>query len=294
MRLGLELAILMRSRLGAGGTGLTMKRGITFGAVATSSALLAVAAFAVAALQPRSAEEEVAAGGEGSPTAKCDNGSAAVSGGLENPDYGAGSASALYIGGLLRDGDRRVTAAGGNSGTSPATLIAHAYCDKSNPDLQTVTKSAPVEDDFKAVSAKCAPGSEAVWGGFSSDGNDSILSLGSSRDTKRKWTASAIQFGDPSTLTVYAYCDKSEPGLMEKSKSVMLGHDELGSATAKCRKGHEAVSGGYLQPGEFGTSAGSEIYFFESYRVSKRRWTASGLNQGDPGSRLTAFAYCTA
>ena len=79
--------------------------------------------------------------------------------------------------------------------------------------------------------------------------------------------------------------------LRTRSASTTIAPDEKGAATAKCRKGSEAVSGGFFAPGGFDLNTGSEIYFYESHRVGKRRWTASGLNQGDP-ARLTAYAYC--
>lgn len=185
-----------------------------------------------------------------------------------------------------------MTASGDNSDMEPGTLIAHAYCDKHRLRLK-VSVSSEIDNDFTELTATCPASSEAVWGGFDSTpvADDVFLSLGSSREDKRSWTAAAIQVGDPSTFTVFAYCAKDEPKLKTKSASVTLGADELGSATAKCRRGREAVSGGYLQPDGFSTSGGSEIYFFESYRVGKRKWTASGVNSGDPAT-LTAYAYC--
>ncbi|MGI9019306.1 MAG: hypothetical protein ACR2G3_01175 [Solirubrobacterales bacterium] len=269
-----------------------MKRRIRIGALIASGALAATTALVEAELNTKSADVELAAGQDGSATARCGAGTTAFSGGMKNPDYEpVNEGSAIYLTGLMREGRRRISAVGSNSGSASGTLIAHAYCDKSEPRLKTVAESKPVENEFTSVAARCERGSEAVWGGFASDGTDSILSLGSRRKGDRTWKAAAIQFGDPSTLTVFAYCAKREPGLKTKFDSVSVGADKLGTATAKCRKGQEAVSGGFEQPGTFGTSEGSEIYFYESHRIGDRRWTASGLNQGDPAI-LTAFAYC--
>jgi phage terminase large subunit-like protein len=195
----------------------------------------------------------------------------------------------VFIEDSTRDGKRRATALAHNSGSSAGELIAHAYCDKDKPGLKTKTASTAaigfLED--ASATAKCGKGSEAVWGGFDSPN----LSIGSSREGKRKWTASAVNFDPPAPLTVYVYCDKGEPGLKTKEASTTVGADEIGSATARCRKGSEAVSGGYFAPGGFDLDVGSEIYFYESFRKGKRKWTASGLNLGDPAT-LTVFAYC--
>ena len=119
-----------------------------------------------------------------------------------------------------------------------------------------------------------------------------LLPLGSSRDGRRKWTASGTTYsGDPATLTVFAYCQRNGPRLTDVANSTRLGNDDAGSATARCERGTEAVSGGFFAPGGFSTGGGSEIYFYESRRVRTRKWRASGLNQGDP-ARLTAYAYC--
>lgn len=270
-----------------------MKRRTRIGALIASGALVATTALVGAELKTKSADVELAAGQDGSATARCRAGTTAFSGGMKNPDYEpVNEGPAIYLTGLMREGKRRISAVGRNFfGSASGTLIAHAYCDKSEPRLKTVAESKPVENEFTSVAARCERGSEAVWGGFASDGTDSILSLGSRRKGDRTWKAAAIQFGAPSTLTVFAYCAKREPGLKTKSDSVRVGADKLGTATAKCRKGQEAVSGGYEQPGTFGLDAGSEIYFYESHRIGDRRWTASGLNQGDPAV-LTAFAYC--
>ena len=159
--------------------------------------------------------------------------------------------------------------------------------------------STPVGDgDDASVTAKCPRGSEAVWGGFANPNVPAdelpLLPLGSSREGKRRWTVSAVSFNndtDPLTLRVIVYCDQGQPELVVRENSTRLGADETGTATARCRRGSEAVSGGYFAPGGFSTAGGSEIYFRESRRVGRRRWTASGTNSGDP-ARLTAFAYC--
>jgi hypothetical protein len=262
------------------------------GAIVTAIALAAMGASA-GALKTKSASTTIAGGQDGSATAKCKKGSEAVSGGFEGPGFvppiDSVAGPAVFSFESLRDGKRKLTAVAHNSGGDPGELIANVYCDKDKPGLKTRRASTATLEFLEngSVTARCRRGSEAVWGGFDSPD----LALGSSREGTRKWTASAVNFNVPAPLTVFVYCDKSEPRLKAKKASTTLGHDEIGSATAKCRKGSEAVSGGFFAPGGFDLDVGSEIYFYESHRVGKRRWTASGLNQGDP-AKLTAFAYC--
>jgi hypothetical protein len=261
------------------------------------AALIAVVTLAAlgagaSALKTKSASTSIAPGIDGSVTAKCKRGTEAVSGGFESPGFTpppSVGAPEIFVEDSTREGRRRVTGLAHNSGGDTGTFIVEAYCDKNKPRLKKKTESTATIDFLEDASAtaKCGKGSEAVWGGFDAPN----LSIGSSREGKREWTASAVNYDEPAPLTVYVYCDKSEPGLKTKSKSTTIGHDQIGTATAKCKKGSEAVSGGYFAPGGFDQDVGSEIYFYESHRKGKRKWTASGLNQGDP-AKLTAFAYC--
>jgi hypothetical protein len=269
-----------------------MGRGLVVVVAIAMLGALVVATTGGAALKTKSASTTIASGDDGSATAKCKRGSEAVSAGFESPDFNPGmlgSNPVVYIEDSTRDGKRKATSLAHNSGNASGRLITDVYCDKDKPGLKTKTASTATIDflDDDSATAKCGKGSEAVWGGFDSPN----LSIGSSREGKRKWTASGVNFDEPAPLTVYVYCDKGEPGLKAKKASKPIGADETASATAKCGKGSEAVSGGYFAPGGFSLGGGSEIYFYESHRKGKRRWTASGLNQGDP-AKLTVFAYC--
>jgi hypothetical protein len=266
-------------------------RRLGIGTLAAAGLLIVVSA-STGALKTKSASTTIAAGADGAATAKCKQGSEAVSGGFKSPGFippPSVGAPQVYIEDSTREGKRKVTALAHNSGGGTGTLIVEAYCDTDKPGLKTKTKSTATIEFLEDASAtaKCRKGSEAVWGGFDSPN----LSIGSSREGKRKWTASSVNYDDPAPLTVYVYCDKSEPGLKVKKASTTVGADEIGTATAKCKQGSEATSGGYFAPGGFDQNVGSEIYFYESHRKGKRKWTASGLNQGDP-AKLTAVAYC--
>jgi hypothetical protein len=61
------------------------------------------------------------------------------------------------------------------------------------------------------------------------------------------------------------------------------------TATAKCKKGTKAASGGFESLSDTPTGLGGEIH--ESRRDGRRKWTGSSFNPGS-GSTLTVFAYC--
>lgn len=258
---------------------------------------LMVVGFASAALTAKSDSTTLAPDEIGSATAECGKRSGAVSGGFRNPgfDYLSETDTAIWGFASKRDGDGAVTATGHNEGQASGELIAYAYCGRAGRGLTTKSSSSPLEfGEQRSATARCKRGSRVVWGGFEMTPatNLPLLPLGSSREGRRRWTASGTTYGDdPATLKVFAYCQRSGPPLTQARRSTMLGNDEAGSATAKCERGTEAVAGGFFAPGGFSTGGGSEIYFYESRRVRERKWRASGLNQGDP-ARLTAYAYC--
>lgn len=233
----------------------------------------------------------------GSVTAKCAKRRAAISGGFNNPgfDWLSPADTAIWTFASRRGGGRKVMATGQNDGEATGELLAYAYCGRNDRGLTTKSSSTPLEfGELASATARCSRGSRVVWGGFEMAPESSfpLLPLGSRRNGRREWTASATTYDvDPSTLTVFAYCQRDGRRLASAASSTTLGNDEAGSATAKCRRGTEAVSGGFFAPGGFSTGGGSEIYFYESRRVGMRGWRASGLNQGDE-SPLRAYAYC--
>jgi hypothetical protein len=71
---------------------------------------------------------------------------------------------------------------------------------------------------------------------------------------------------------------------------VEVDSSENGSASAKCKKGEKAVSGGFES--EFTPPGPTSIFLMtESRRTGGREWTSAGFNAGNPGD-LTSFAYC--
>jgi hypothetical protein len=80
--------------------------------------------------------------------------------------------------------------------------------------------------------------------------------------------------------------------LKTKSATTTVAADENGSATATCKRGTKAVSGGFetefsLPPVNF-----PFIPAYVSRREGARAWTSSGFNDGDSDGDLTSFAYC--
>jgi hypothetical protein len=166
--------------------------------------------------------------------------------------------------------------------------------------LKTVSKSTTITTGAPTVKARCPTGSEAVSGGFANPDFDpspstpQIFPFNSLRGGDRVWKASGFnQESESGTFTVFGYCDRHEPGLKAKSKETTLAPGELGSATARCPRGSEAVSGGFSNP-DFGNfvSPSADILPTRSKRVGERRWKATGYNQGDAPGILVAFAYC--
>jgi hypothetical protein len=152
-----------------------------------------------------------------------------------------------------------------------------------------------------SATAKCPHGSEAVAGGFSAPGFDprfngrSILSFTSKRTGNRRWKTQGHNFSSTNPqsgkLISYAYCNTHEPDLKVRSKSRVLSAFDPGSATAKCPRGSEAVSGGWTSPDAAG--GGKAVFAVASQRIRERKWKVFAYNNDQTSSqRLVAFAYC--
>jgi hypothetical protein len=80
--------------------------------------------------------------------------------------------------------------------------------------------------------------------------------------------------------------------LKTSSATTTVGTQENGSATAACKRGTKAVSGGF-ETEFFGIVPNFPFIPAESSRRSgPRDWTSSGFNNGSAEGDLTAFAYC--
>jgi hypothetical protein len=158
------------------------------------------------------------------------------------------------------------------------------------------TNSAVVEipvDGQGSVTAKCAKPTKVVSGGFDAPAFEAAegpltFALVSERTGRRTWTTSALNYDEPGELVGYVYCSKTLPTLKVRSASKTLGDDDDTSVSARCKKGGEAVSGGFVT-GDF---ENEELQPYESRRTGKRRWTVSATNFGPGANELTAIAYC--
>jgi hypothetical protein len=154
------------------------------------------------------------------------------------------------------------------------------------------TKSASTtlpSGGFDSATAKCKRGTKAVSGGFVSpfDPNaplpeqPNVLVGQSSRTSGRGWTSRAHN-NSPAEgmLTSFAYC--RDERVKRRSATTEIGADELGSATAHCRKGTKAISGGF-DAERIDTSLPEFpiVSVIASRKLGKRRWQVSAFNFGD-------------
>ncbi len=270
--------------------------------VAAGIAAAAMAGIAGGALKVKSAETSIASNGFGSVTAKCKQGTRAVSGGFDAPDTGAvqtGPRGQAYV--STRSGRRGWLAAAENSGdVVAADWIGFVYCSDSLPKLKAKSKTTSIGlDESDSVSARCPKGGEAVSGGFitqEEDEDTDPFPFESRRVGKRKWQVSAINFRpEPAEFTAIAYCAKEKLGLKTRSAtSTVTENGEVVSAEARCKKGTKALSGGFS--GLFAYPVGDflETYPFQSMRSGGRRWSAAAAGYASGGQSVdwTAFAYC--
>jgi hypothetical protein len=155
---------------------------------------------------------------------------------------------------------------------------------------KSTTFTVPAEATAEGA-AKCKKGQEAVSGGFLDPidffGGHVVLPYDSTRASKRKWSHHALNVTiDDDRATVYAYCDPDQPHLKVKTATTTSDNRES-SVTAQCRRGQEAVSGG------FATDADDEFVFpLGSKRVGKRGWISYFINGTDDPVEFTSFAYC--
>jgi hypothetical protein len=82
--------------------------------------------------------------------------------------------------------------------------------------------------------------------------------------------------------------------LKTRSSTTTIAAGEGGAATATCKRGAKAVSGGF-ETEFFGVDTNFPFIPAESSRRSgPREWTSSGYNNGNGEGDLTSFAYCRA
>jgi hypothetical protein len=261
-------------------------------------------------VKPVSASVEVDIDQTGAATAECNGKQKVVSGGFDQPDFDPSFDEAGFqFYGSRREGGREWTASAPNYGEGASgTLTSYAYC-RAGKGLKersaSVSITGPTGNPYKAgtATARCEQDEKVVSGGhdvptFEIFDTEAVV-YASRKKGKRSWTASAVSYSDATpTLTAYAYCRKGA-GTKTKSKSTTIeAEPDTRTATAKCKKGQKVVSGGFDNP-DFGSDIQLEpqILAYTSVKVGKRKWTASGFNNGNRGDpsgtgTFTVYAYC--
>jgi hypothetical protein len=152
----------------------------------------------------------------------------------------------------------------------------------------------------RSVTARCKPGRTAVSGGFAAPGftpnstGSTVARFTAKRVGKRGFRASAANFGSQDgQLVALAYCAKPSHAIRVRSKRVQVPPLSYRSTTAKCRRGSEAIAGGFAA-NSFSPNSG--VITVTSRRKGKRGWKVGGFNVAGPptgaSSPLTAYAYC--
>jgi hypothetical protein len=152
------------------------------------------------------------------------------------------------------------------------------------------------------VEAKCPPGTRATGGGFKQT-PPSVTTLGvvfeSRKIGQRSWRSS-VQLLDKGSdtgrvkVTSFAYCRKGAPATIERSKSVTLPTaNQIGSATATCPGGKEAIAGGFETPlPGFSGNAATRNEVTGSSRKGKGGWKVQAVTGPFGAASHTAYVYC--
>ena len=118
-------------------------------------------------------------------------------------------------------------------------------------------------------------------------GDNAFFAFTSKRAGDRKWKVTA--FNDDNTnsheLKVFAYCDKRQPGLVERSKSTTVAGGAKTSLAPKCPNGRQAVSGGF-ESATVNTPFDA-AFTFASRRISQSTWKTSAYGNGDSATEFT-------
>lgn len=266
-------------------------------AIAAAVMMIAGATVALGAVQRRAATT-VPPQATGSATAKCKHGQVALAVGFAAPDFdpnGSGGGPVARFASRFA-GKRGVKTTGFNFGNNASELDSFAYCGKRARPPEVRSKRVQVNSNsFGSVVAKCPHGSQAIAGGFASNGG--IIALTSKRAGKRGWKVGGASIGNPGgqsgPLTAYAYCKDPGPKIVTRSKDTTVS-SAFRTSTAKCPKHSKAVSGGF--DGNVRRSSGqlSAAGALDSKRAAHgRAWTTSALSVSAPNpATITTYAYC--
>jgi hypothetical protein len=271
------------------------RRGFAIWACVLGTATLAVGmvgtALAGKGLKTKSETENVDPGEDGSPSARCGQGTKAVSGGFEaefNP-------SLFYMFESRRSGGREWTSSGFNVGGAAGDLTSFAYC----RDQKLKTRSATTEvdpGDIDSVTARCRQGEKAFSGGYAGDEVDIaspttpvFFPIASLKQGKRGWSVTARNLGnEDGDLTAYVSCRKGK-GVKTKQAEETQDTSEFESVEARCSRKQRVVSGGFDLDSNWTTTG---AYPLEWHKLGNRGWELAAQDAGGQPHDLTAYAYC--
>ena len=274
--------------------------------IAATGGFTLAAVLASAALKPTKASVEVSPRQLAGAVAKCRKGQRVVSAGFSSPNFDRNfDQASIFPVRLQRASERRLRARAFNFGAeAPGTFNVHAYCGKRKLGISIAAKrSAPVPSEFvasRSATARCPAGTTAIAGGFRMGfgaGPDSprLVPHISRRTGERRWTVAAANDGDaPGRFDTFAICAKRAPRLIQASRTKSLAAGATGAVSAACRRGTEAVSGGFRSPLRAVDSSAAGSFPFTSRRAKSRRWRgAYYATEGGP-SKATTIVYCAA
>jgi hypothetical protein len=245
-------------------------------------------------LKTKSQTVEVDSLENGTATARCAQGTKAVSGGFEAEFDETDFEPAFYMYESRRAGGREWSSTGLNVSGQSGDLTSFAYC--RDQKLKTKSKTTEVDvGDLDSVTARCKQGEKAFSGGFAAEEIDInapttpvFLPTESLKQGKREWRVSAVNAGsEEGDLTAYVYCRQGK-GVKTKQADETLSNNEFDSVEARCSRKQRVVSGGFDLDANW-TTTGS--YGMESLKVGKRGWEVAALGIGQPHD-LIAYAYC--
>jgi hypothetical protein len=165
---------------------------------------------------------------------------------------------------------------------------------------RTATGSATGREAIATATATCPKGTKAAGGGFEAPSSIAVVGLvyESVKVGKRSWRASAqlLDLGAPSTLTLttYVYCRAHFRHTDSGSSTVATdGKPHLGpTGSASCRRGAEAIAGGFTMPPPLQGSMVRSIYF-DSLRHGDDAWDARVVTGPAGPSTFTTEVYCS-
>ena len=257
---------------------------------------LGAVAIASGAAQTKTAEITLAPGELGTASAKCKRGRQATSGGFNVPGFTADTEIFVLATASVRKGRRTWSSSAENAPTSPSSgkLVDFAYCSRGIRRVTTKTeRSTSVPNGgLESLTPRCPRGSEAVSGGFETPGSaqNQVAVFESRRIKDRTWRVTGQgTSGSEARLNAFVYCAEDKLGLSVKRASDSTSQDNTDlAATARCKKGQRAVSGGFAMKG-----AGAYVTVFRSRRARARSWKAAAANySGDDPVTWSAYAYC--